>query len=148
MLIQCARGRKQLRLDANRCRWSLDKCRLQPLPDRAEYLAFEFGNRVGALCRHVEKRERDSLAQTVQERVAIPTLAILMRPVIELDRANDREVAFVTQQEIEVLGLNAVESLLAIAVAQPALCINDIGETNLGKNAIVVANRLVEHTEK
>ena len=81
----------------------------------------------------MEKREGYRLAKTVQECIATPTLALLMRPVIELDRANDREVAFVTQQKIKVLGSNAVESLLAIAVAQPALYINDIGETNLEK---------------
>jgi hypothetical protein len=56
----------------------------------------------------VEKGERYSLAQTVQERITIPARALLMRLVIELDRANDREVAFVAQQEIEVLGLNTI----------------------------------------
>lgn len=75
-------------------------------------------------------------------------LALLMRLIIELDSADDGEIVFAAQHEIEVLGADAIEGLLAVAVAQTSMWLDDVCNTNLAKDAIFLRNRLLKNTEK
>lgn len=68
--------------------------------------------------------------------------------IIELDRAGDGEIIFAAQHEIEVLGADAIESLLAIAVVQTPLWLDDVCNTNFAKNAVFLRNRLFKNTEE
>lgn len=75
-------------------------------------------------------------------------LTLLMRLIIELDSTGNGEIIFAAQHEIEVLGADAIEGFLTVAVAQTSPRFNDICNTNFAKDAIFFPNCLIKNTEK
>ena len=71
-----------------------------------------------------------------------------MRLVMELDHTNDGEFILIGQNEIEMLGTNPVEGFLPIGAIRTAFRLDDVGDPHLPENTIMIADRLLENSEK
>lgn len=71
-----------------------------------------------------------------------------MRLVVQLDGADDREIAGATHDEIEVLGCDSIQCPLASRSTQARLDRGDVGDADLAEDAMICADRLIEGAEE
>src|SRR6185437_4071107 len=101
-----------------------------------------------AFCRHLKQRQPNCLADVGEQLVSCLCTLARVRTVVELHRANNREVGSAAHQEIDVLCGNTIERALPRGCAQTRLDRSEIGNANLAKNAMLWPYGLIEYAEE
>lgn len=95
-----------------------------------------------------EQGQIDCLAHLYQQVVAGLRPLTGMGFVVELDGANNRQVACSAHDKIKVLGSDAIERALASSIAQAGLYSGYVSYTDLTEDPVLRAYSLVKNAEK
>lgn len=97
-------------------------------------------------CIEIDQGKPRCIARIQKEYIAVLPVISLMRSIIQLDGAQNRQIARGTKNEVKMLGADLIESARSGLIVESAANGKHVRDTYFAKYLKVFSNRLTENT--